>query len=54
MSLAESLEHLLETGMVQLDNEHDTIEIVQHMRNCGEDMERVDLDLQNFQIFLVV
>jgi hypothetical protein len=54
MTLPEAIEQLLNTGFVQLDNERDTIEIVQHFRYAGEDMERIDLDLKNFQIFWVV
>lgn len=50
------LEHdfttLINTGFVQLTNEADTIELVQRLRRNGEDMERVNLDLQKFTITL--
>lgn len=45
---------LLDTGFAQLENEHDVIEIVQRFRKGGEDMDRIDLDLQTLQVFLVI
>lgn len=48
------LSYLLDLGFVQLQSEIETIELAQRLRRNAMDMNRVDIDLDNYQIFLVV
>ena len=43
---------LLNNGFAQLENEYQTIEIVQRLRKGLIDMDRVDFNLQTFQVFV--
>ena len=48
------IEELLNNGWIRLENEYDTIEIVQRVRKMGLDMDRVDFDLKTFEITIML
>ena len=52
--LNKELTILLQTGFVQLQSEDETIELTQRLRKNAMDMTKVNIDLDNFQIFLEV
>jgi hypothetical protein len=44
---------LLEKKFIKLENEHDTIEVIQRLRRNQFDMENLDFDLNNFRVWLI-
>jgi hypothetical protein len=51
--LNKELTILLENKHVKLENEYDTIELIQRLRRNGFDLEMVDFDLNDFRVWLI-